>query len=227
MRSASHALTTDISQRMSQISIELVAESAAAAIQIPSPVSSYPLSPQLQYNFSRDLEKADSYNDTDEDEVESMNTDTGGAGHRGFQKILRLLDFSLSLQTGGIPGEFSRERAVRQRQSVTSVWSAGGASNLDLKRSGMEDHQEWKSQYTESDSTSQGSDSNQTLVCDTCSAANMNLQQNHGQKKLLLIRMCKALVRYGAASHRIVSRRPFSSTFKFRIFSMNNISHVY
>jgi hypothetical protein len=213
MRSASHALTTDISQRMSQISIELVAESAAAAIQIPSPASCYPLSPQLQY--SGDLEKANSYNDTDEDEVESMNTDAGGAGHRGIQKILRLLDFTLSLQKGVIPGEFSRERAVRQRQSVTSVWSAGGESNLDLKRSGIQGHQKWKSQYTESDSTSQGSDSSQTLVCDACSAANMNLQQNHGQKKLLLIRMCKALVRYGAASHRIVSRRPFSSVFDF------------
>jgi hypothetical protein len=30
--------------------------------------------------------------------------------------------------------------------------------------------------------------------------------------------MCKALVRYGAASHRIVSRRPFSSVFDFWIF---------
>lgn len=194
---------------MSQVSIHLAAESAAANIQLPSRASTLAVSPQLHHGFSRDLEKSDGHCHMDKDEVELIGTSTATNDH-SLRKLLHLLNFHISGQMNDLIRELTRERKIQQRQSVTSIWSSGD-STLEMKDGCMEDGEIRKSQYIEIDSTSQGGVGNQKLICDSCSQSSMQSQQHNGQRKLLLIRLCKALVQYGAASHRIVSAISFIS----------------
>jgi hypothetical protein len=202
MKFVKHKAAKDMSRRLSQITIEVAAQQAASKIQLPSRAS-IPIPLHTQYESSRDLEKADDYSEIDEDVVELMNSPTQSNDYT-LRRLRNLMDLKLSANTKKLIRELAKQGASCQRKSITSVWSAR-ESTLELKLDGVDDDQNWKPQYAECDSTSQGSDSSQTLVCGSCNSPTIKSPKNKGQRKLLLIRLTKALMRYGAASHRIVS----------------------
>jgi hypothetical protein len=202
MKSVKDKAANNISRRLSQITIELAADEAASKIQLPSRVS-FPISSHTQLESSRDIEKANEYSEIDEDVVDLMNSSAQSNDYT-LRRLRNLLDIKLSANMRNMLRELAKQDPSHQRKSITSVWSAG-ESTLELKLDGVDDDQNWKPQYAEYDSTSQGSDSSHTLVCGGCNSPNIKSPKNKGQRKLLLIRLTKALMRYGAASHRIVS----------------------
>jgi hypothetical protein len=202
MESVKDKAANNISRRLSQITIELAADEAASKIQLPSRVS-IRMPSHIQYEFSRDIEKADEYSEIDEDVVDLTNSSVQSSDYT-LRRLRNLLDIKLSTNMKNMLRELAKQDPSHQRKSITSVWSAG-ESTLELKLDGVDDDQNWKPQYAEYDSTSQGSDSSRTLVCGSCRSPNIKSPKNKGQRKLLLIRLTKALMRYGAASHRIVS----------------------
>lgn len=202
MKSVRDKTANSISRRLSQITIELAADEAASKIQLPSQVSISTPS-HTQYGSSRDIEKAEEHSEIDEDVVDLMSS-SARSNYYTLRRLRNLLDIKLSANMKKMLRELAKQDPSHQRKSITSVWSAG-ESTLELKFDGVDDDQSWKPQYAEYDSTSQGSDSSHTLVCGSCNSPNTKCPKNKGQRKLLLIRLTKALMRYGAASHRIVS----------------------
>ncbi|KAI8575685.1 hypothetical protein K450DRAFT_260694 [Umbelopsis ramanniana AG] len=200
MKSVMHEATQDISQRWSQIAIEVAADEAASKIQLPLRVS-FPIPSHTQYESSRDIEKADEYREIGEDVDELMYSSTQSNDYT-LRRLRNFLDLKLSENMKNLLREVAKQGASHQRKSVTSIWSARELT-LELKLDGVDDDQNQKPQYAECDSTSQGSDSSQTLVFGSCNPSSLKSSKSTGQRKLLLIRLTKALMRYGAASHRI------------------------
>jgi hypothetical protein len=188
--------------RLSQISIELAAEAEASSIRIPSRASTIAHSPIRRYSGLQDLEKSDNYlcYDNEEDEL----SDSERTHDSPVQKLFRLVDFKSSLHLSNILRDLAREEAHIQRQSVSSVWSAGELS-ANQKQIIFEADQNRNLQFSDASSTCSSSDGSQTLVNHHICGIDRQLSHSNGRKKLLLIRLCKAMVRYGAPSHRIVS----------------------
>ncbi|CAM0137966.1 unnamed protein product [Umbelopsis sp. WA50703] len=188
--------------RLSQISIELAAEAEASSIRIPSRASTIAHSPIRRYSGLQDLEKSDNYlcYDNEEDEL----SDSERTHDSPVQKLFRLVDFKSSLHLSNILRDLAREEAHIQRQSVSSVWSAGELS-ANQKQIIFEADQNRNLQFSDASSTCSSSDGSQTLVNHHICGIDRQLSHSNGRKKLLLIRLCKAMVRYGAPSHRIES----------------------
>ncbi|KAI9287241.1 hypothetical protein BC943DRAFT_319340 [Umbelopsis sp. AD052] len=168
MKSAKHEAGKDISHRLSQIAIEVAAVEAASKIQLPSQVS-FSIPSYRRYDSSRDIEKADEYNEIDDDIDEVMYSSTQSNGYT-LRKLRNLLDLKLSANAKNLFRELAKQGASHQRKSITSIWSARTLT-LELKVGDVDDDQKWKPQYAECDSTSQGSDSSQTLAKPLCDMA--------------------------------------------------------
>lgn len=203
MKTVDDDLTNKKLNRLSHISIELAAEAEASSIQIPTRASTLAHSLSRHCSRLQDLEKSENYlcYDKEEDDCseESKRTHTSPV-----QKLLRLVDFKSSIHLSNILRDLTREEANIQRQSVSSVWSAGEL-NASQTLDNIYPAQNLSLQFSDAASTCSSSDGSQTLVNHYSCEMNRQLAHSNGRKKLYLIRLCKAMVRYGAPSHRIVS----------------------